>query len=670
MTDEDIRRMLREEASGSPTPRGISPRTVRRARVRRVSFLSFSTIAVLAVGGLTFLGAGVIARPTPSMPPSVSDGPALGVIAFERYGSGGGIYVMNSDGSGAHRILDSEGHAIGRVAWSPNGTQIAFHGFFGEANNEAGGLFLMNSDGSDIRLLALGGAEPDWSPDGKEIAYYNSNNGFLSIIAVDGGVPITPTKQVAGMAPDWSPDGSTIAAVEHSGDGIFLMDRDGNSLRTLIPSEPLPGESHLSTIASDPQWSPDGSSIAFTSGDELGNDVGHLKVETVNPDGTHRKVLADGYFPTWSPDGQTIAFVRKDGQTTHLYSMHADGTGLRQLTFGEEDDHSPAWAPAQPDESRWRWAAIPAAPLDPFDHSDVKTFWTGDALLVIEGGSGGPEGTPKNAMEGALFDPTTGTWKQIATSPLKARNGYAAVWSGEEMIVWGGVESRAVNDGAAYDPITDRWRLIAPSPLEARNAFIAEWTGSEMIIQGGGECCNAGNADRFFADGAAYDPETDSWRKIAPDPEGWRASAVSVWTGSQVLVWGGVNSDGLSAGGSAYDPSIDTWSKIENAPLEGRVNAATVWTGKELIVWGGSSLRDDENPTFGDGAAYDPMKETWRSLAPSPLSPRQLASHVWTGTRAIFWGGTEGEIFEGAGYSEKSGAVYDPELDQWEMLPL
>lgn len=86
------------------------------------------------------------------------------------------------------------------------------------------------------------------------------------------------------------------------------------------------------------------------------------------------------------------------------------------------------------------------------------------------------------------------------------------IWSDEEVIVWGGRANETggtvFGDGAAYDPKSDSWRMLSDSPLEARWGHVAAWTGEEMLIVGG----------FVGGDGAAYRPGDDSWRDIEPPP--------------------------------------------------------------------------------------------------------------------------------------------------------
>src|SRR5439155_10998720 len=194
--------------------------------------------------------------------------------------------------------------------------------------------------------------------------------------------------------------------------------------------------------------------------------------------------------------------------------------------------------------------------------------------------------------ESTLFPYTTlfrsDSW--TATSTNNAPTGrfvHTAVWTGSEMIVWGGLtncNSCYVATGARYNPGTDSWTATSTTNApEARYLHTAVWTGSEMIVWGG-----YGNSG-YLSTGARYNPGTNSWSMTtmtnAPDPRLWHTA---VWTGSEMIVWGGSHSGVLNTGGR-YNQSTDSWTPTTttNAPV-GRSQHTAVWTGSEMIVWGGS----------------------------------------------------------------------------------
>jgi Galactose oxidase, central domain len=101
------------------------------------------------------------------------------------------------------------------------------------------------------------------------------------------------------------------------------------------------------------------------------------------------------------------------------------------------------------------------------------------------------------------------------------------------------------------------------------------WTGSEMIVWGGGA-----DASTYLNTGARYNPSTDSWAATSTTnaPEA-RTSHTAVWTGSEMIVWGGSNGSYLNTGGR-YNPGTDSWTATStiNAP-DGRQEFTAVWTG-------------------------------------------------------------------------------------------
>ena len=152
---------------------------------------------------------------------------------------------------------------------------------------------------------------------------------------------------------------------------------------------------------------------------------------------------------------------------------------------------------------------------------------------------------------------------------------------------------------------------------------------------GGGDLEFGGAA---HADGAAYNPATGKWRTLPAAPIGANEGAANVWTGTQMLVWGGSNCTlcgGSEVGaGAAYDPATNTWTAMPGSPLLATNLPAGVWTGHEMVVF---SCRSSSQAT--DAAAFDPATNQWRSLPAAPDSVRSMfqanpaAYAAWTGTR-------------------------------------
>jgi hypothetical protein len=233
------------------------------------------------------------------------------------------------------------------------------------------------------------------------------------------------------------------------------------------------------------------------------------------------------------------------------------------------------------------------------------------------------------------------------------------------MIVWGGRASfdavANYNDGGRYNPETDRWQPLsthgAPSP---RSQCAAVWTGKELLVWGG-----VGEGGAELNDGARYNPETDTWRAIsgASDLEP-RMEPTGVWTGSELIVYGGMKFTGGEAAfrnGARYRPITDTWTPLpDDYSLPGRTGHTAVWTGERMLVWGGRDLLPQQ-ALLNNGLILESGANHWTQLPGDPYLPgRMYHAAVWTGTEMIVWGGMDVD-----GTMLSSGARYQPATGQW-----
>src|SRR5262245_53909911 len=159
------------------------------------------------------------------------------------------------------------------------------------------------------------------------------------------------------------------------------------------------------------------------------------------------------------------------------------------------------------------------------------------------------------------------------------------------MIVWGGQTAAApLNTGASYDPATDTWTPLSTAGAvpAARGYPTAVWTGSEMIVWGGWVSVFPGS---YPTSGGRYNPGNNTWTATSTGaglPAG-RREHTAVWTGSEMIGWGGYNGSFLSSG-ARYSPSSNTWTPTSTGAglAESRSTHSAVWTGSEMIVWGGT----------------------------------------------------------------------------------
>jgi hypothetical protein len=241
-------------------------------------------------------------------------------------------------------------------------------------------------------------------------------------------------------------------------------------------------------------------------------------------------------------------------------------------------------------DDTWTATTTVNAPDPRYHHTAV---WTGSEM-IIWGGLG--QVTVLNT--GGKYDPAEDAWTPTSTvNAPTARVFHSAVWTGSEIIVWGGQAPGLLNTGGRYNPVTDSWTATstanAPTP---RIDHTAVWSGSEMIVWGGTDCCT------WFNNGGRYNPSTDSWTPTntinAPEA---RYGHTAEWTGSEMIVWGGTNQTNYLHTGGRYDPASDTWTPtgLVGVPL-GRVAHTSIWTGSEMIVWGGPMKRSTTQTPVAD----------------------------------------------------------------------
>ncbi|MEO8350688.1 MAG: kelch repeat-containing protein [Chthoniobacteraceae bacterium] len=301
-----------------------------------------------------------------------------------------------------------------------------------------------------------------------------------------------------------------------------------------------------------------------------------------------------------------------------------------------------------PDLGSWRPLAGP--------RGGATAVWTG-AELLIWGGSYGNAVYP----DGLRLDMATNTWRRIALNPaVTPQYGQTAVWTGSEMIIWGGLfttytpfaTNTYLNTGGRYDPASDSWTPTKASTAPAaRSGHSAVWTGSEMIVWGG-----YGDSAQYFGNGGRYRPSNDSWTALPDDPAiSARSSHKAVWTGSKMLIWGGANGSILGAG-ARFDPVSGTWTAMSTAgePLP-RIFFSAVWSGTELLIWGGQVAGTFDY--VNDGGRYNPASNTWTGIPATPLVNRR-GTHgaVWSGSEMIIWGGRS----TAGGNSLADGGRFDP----------
>ena len=220
-------------------------------------------------------------------------------------------------------------------------TQIAFT----STSTGAKEIFICDYDGNNVRQLTNHGSitlSPTWSPDASKLAYtsYRDGNPDLYVINSDGSSPrLTAGYHGLNTAPDWSPTGDTVA---------LTLSKDGNSEIYVkeVNSRRLRRITYDAAIDTSPSFSPDGTRIAFVS-----DRAGSPQIWVVDLDGRNLRRLSyqggRSFSPAWSPLGDKIAYVvEKPGEGLEIFVMDADGRNPVQLTSGPGWNQKPAWAPS------------------------------------------------------------------------------------------------------------------------------------------------------------------------------------------------------------------------------------------------------------------------------------------------------------------------------------
>jgi Tol biopolymer transport system component len=326
-------------------------------RARLTATVGLATLAVLAAA----IVAAVL--PAGATPPG-----ANGKLVFERPTPAGGdgfavdMLTVEADGTGLTKLTDRK-FGEGDSSWSQDGRKVAFTC---TKNTERGPweICVVNADGSGFAQLTRHRSfsiAPAWSPDGRIV--YASAAGAehlrLRVMNADGSGNrlLTRNRRLAFTDPQWSPDGTTIAlATLSAGEttrsfdcSIVLIDADGGNLRRLTRRG---GPDEM-----NPNWSPDGTTIAFER-NRLHPDR-QADIWLMQADGSRKRGLTSTRFhetnPTFSPDGTRIAFTgdrhnrklskERLGRGFELYTMAADGSDVRRLTRNRRADLFADWQP-------------------------------------------------------------------------------------------------------------------------------------------------------------------------------------------------------------------------------------------------------------------------------------------------------------------------------------
>jgi eukaryotic-like serine/threonine-protein kinase len=223
------------------------------------------------------------------------------------------IYAQRVGGRNATPIVNDPTRDERGAAFSPDGSQIAFH-----ISDATGGIFIAGATGESVRRVTDSGFDPAWSHDGKQIAYGTEEianpssrlgESTLHVVDVAGGSPRTLVEG-DGVQPSWSPSGTRIVYWSNRGGqrDIFTVAATGG---TPVPVTNDPA------IDWSPVWSPDGKYIYFSSDRGAAMNLWRIAVDEPSgqvlgaPEPVTAGVQASAALPTFSRDGSRLAFTSR-----------------------------------------------------------------------------------------------------------------------------------------------------------------------------------------------------------------------------------------------------------------------------------------------------------------------------------------------------------------------
>jgi TolB protein len=267
-------------------------------------------------------------------------GIAMTRIVFSRgTGDRRDLWVVDYDGENLLRLTANRTLNL-CPAWKPDGTEIAFTSY----HRGMQGLYSLDTASGEVRrIIAQEGLNLGacWHPDGQELLLSLSRAGDPEIyrIGADGEVirRLTAARSIE-ISPSWSPGGRELVFTSDmtGTPQLYILDDVGSARRRLT------WEGRYNDSAA---WSPSGEQIVYATreGDET-------QVVLIRPTGESRRLLTDRRWrncedPSWAPDSRHIVFASDRTGVFKLYVMDVLDGSVRQLTFGDEPDITPAWSP-------------------------------------------------------------------------------------------------------------------------------------------------------------------------------------------------------------------------------------------------------------------------------------------------------------------------------------
>lgn len=395
--------------------------------------------------------------------------------------------------------------------------------------------------------------------------------------------------------------------------------------------------------------------LAGTSGIVKYNNTGDL-VTLPNSGNASQALLGNGTWgtvPGTVPTGAIVATTLYDDPNlvNNGYSLFGFLPGFTRYVSSNIVAAPNTWSPTYVEGSIGKYNP------PNFDGNDIY-FWVDSVLYTFANNSF------------YIYNPISNSWRFGFANPTSFSASFECqmVWTGTELIVWGGNYTNANNNGFRYNPTTNTWLAIPTTGQpSARSEFSMHYVNGRLVVWGG-----EGFSSTLLNDGAVLNLATNTWTAITATgalSARYLFSSVVNSSNNTVIMWGGQNSPSFATvvgDGAIYNPQTNTWTPITstNAPI-GRSRNVAVWTGSEMIIHGG--FGGNTSLTYlNSGARYNPTTNTWTTMSLTASPRREYHSGIWIGTKMLISGGSD-NIFGIVGAPFQSSAhTYDPITDSWQ----
>jgi hypothetical protein len=281
-----------------------------------------------------------------------------GMIVFQSDRTGHPqVWVINPDGTGLAQ-LTNEPSMNSYPKWDPTREAIIFAS--DRSGNGSIEIYTMGAQGQNVRRQLIksgsvsGATHPMWAPNRERFVFEDTRitpeQIFIGVVGDSNGVnlyQLTTNLNGEALRPDWSPDGTTIA---YSYGPPGSLNRSIQTLPADTTRGRIPTVYTLGEEDEDPKYSPDGTMIAFARAGSSGGvpASGIYSIMVAAPFTTVRYTNGPDEEPAWSPDGRYFVFssTRGNGQARHLYILDRITRVVRALTDSTQtgyEDHEPHW---------------------------------------------------------------------------------------------------------------------------------------------------------------------------------------------------------------------------------------------------------------------------------------------------------------------------------------